>query len=91
MIHGRVQGVGFRAFVEHEAGRCGIEGWVRNRRDGAVEAVFKGAPAVVEDMIDACRRGPMGARVDALHQREGADEDFKLRHSGEMFSVLPTG
>ena len=43
IVHGRVQGVGFRAFVEHEALRRGLEGWVRNRRDGSVEAVFAGS------------------------------------------------
>ena len=42
IVHGRVQGVGFRAFVEHEALQRGVEGWVRNRRDGSVEAVFAG-------------------------------------------------
>ena len=90
VVHGRVQGVGFRAFVEHEALKRGIEGWVRNRRDGGVEAVFMGEDTVVADMIEACRRGPFGARVDVLHQREGTDEDLKPRAPGDLFSVLPT-
>ena len=90
LVYGRVQGVGFRAFVEHEAEKRGLEGWTRNRRDGSVEAVFKGEPSVVAEMVEACRRGPMGARVDALDQREGTDEDLKLRQSGDIFSVLPT-
>ncbi|HWC92003.1 MAG TPA: acylphosphatase, partial [Pseudolabrys sp.] len=52
-IRGRVQGVGFRAFVEHEALKRGVAGWVRNRRDGSVEAVFSGAPEAVAAAIEA--------------------------------------
>jgi acylphosphatase len=89
MIHGRVQGVGFRAFVAHEAYARRLEGWVRNRRDGSVEALFLGDAAIVEDMIEVCRRGPLGSRVDALHRREGGEDDLKLRAPGELFSVLP--
>jgi acylphosphatase len=90
MVRGRVQGVGFRAFVEYEAVSRGLEGWVRNRCDGSVEAVFKGEEAVVADAIEACQRGPFAARVDALDQREGDASDFRLRRAGELFSVLPT-
>jgi acylphosphatase len=88
IVHGRVQGVGFRAFVEGEALARGLEGWVRNRRDGSVEAVFMGEAATVAAMIEACRRGPFGARVDVLHQREGTAHELKLRRPGEVFSVL---
>ena len=90
IVHGRVQGVGFRAFVEIEALRRGIEGWVRNRRDGSVEAVFAGEGDVVAAMIEACQRGPLGARVDVQHQRDSDGDDLKLRRPGELFSVLPT-
>jgi acylphosphatase len=90
IVHGRVQGVGYRAFVEYEALMRGVEGWVRNRRDGTVEAVLMGEEAVVRDMIEACRRGPFAARVDALDQREGTDADLMLRRPGEVFSVLAT-
>jgi acylphosphatase len=89
-IRGRVQGVGFRAWTEHEARRRALEGWARNRRDGSVEAVFMGDAAAVGAAIEACRRGPLGARVDVLHEREGSDEDIKLRAAGDRFSVLPT-
>jgi acylphosphatase len=89
-MRGRVQGVGYRAFVEHGALKRGIEGWVRNCRDGSVEAVFRGSEIAVADMIEACRRGPFGARVDALDQREGSAADLELRRPGELFSVLPT-
>ena len=57
IFRGRVQGVGFRAFVEDEAARIGVEGWVRNRRDGTVEAVFAGDPKVIDEMTAACRKG----------------------------------
>jgi acylphosphatase len=90
IVHGRVQGVGFRAFVEIEALRRGIEGWVRNRHDGSVEAVFSGDEIVVAEMIEACRQGPFAARVDVLHQRDSDGDDLKLRRAGELFSVLPT-
>jgi acylphosphatase len=89
-IRGRVQRVGYRAWAEHTALQRGLEGWVRNRPDGSVEAVFAGPTAVVEGMIEACRRGPPGAQVDALDQREGGLQDVALRRRGEMFSVLPT-
>ena len=62
-IHGRVQGVGYRAWVEHQARLAKLEGWVRNRRDGSVEALFAGAAAKVDDMITACHRGPDAAEV----------------------------
>jgi acylphosphatase len=88
IVHGRVQGIGYRAFVEHEALQRGIEGWVRNRRDGGVEAVLAGDADAVAAMIEACRRGPMGARVDTLDQRAGTEDDFKLRAPGDLFSVL---
>jgi len=90
IVHGRVQGVGFRAFVEIEALRRGIEGWVRNRHDGSVEAVFAGEAGAVAAMIEACQRGPLGARVDVQHQRDSDGDDLKLRRAGELFSVLPT-
>jgi len=91
IVHGRVQGVGFRAFVEVEALTRGIEGWVRNRNDGSVEAVFAGEADAVAAMVEACQRGPsFGARVDVLHQRDSDGDVLKLRRAGELFSVLPT-
>lgn len=90
VVHGRVQGVGYRAFVQREAGRHCLEGWVRNCRDGTVEALFKGEADVIDDMIAACRRGPFSARVDAIDQRAGSDADLRVRVPGEEFSVLPT-
>lgn len=88
-IRGRVQGVGYRAWTADEARRRGLEGWVRNRRDGSVEAVFSGADDAVADMLAACRRGPALARVDAVGESPFEDA-LSLRRAGEAFSVLET-
>jgi len=89
VVRGRVQGVYFRAFVEREALKAGIEGWVRNRRDGSVEALFAGPTEKVQAIMAACRRGPSAARVDALDERAATEAEFALRLPGDMFSVLP--
>ena len=89
-IRGRVQGVGYRAWVEHQARGRGLEGWVRNRRDGSVEALFAGAADVVAEMVASCRRGPSSARVDAVAEETASPDALGLRHAGEGFSVLPT-
>jgi acylphosphatase len=89
-IRGRVQGVGYRAWVEYEATRRDLEGWVRNRRDGSVEALFAGAEEVVSAMIESCRRGPSSARVEAVREEAATSDALKLRRAGERFSVLPT-
>ena len=65
-IEGRVQGVGYRDWLMREARRHGVRGWVRNRRDGSVEAQFAGPADKVDDMVAACRRGPPHARVDGI-------------------------
>ena len=64
IVRGRVQGVGFRAWVEMEATARGLSGWVRNRRDGTVEAVIAGEAAAVDAMLRALREGPPAARVE---------------------------
>ena len=89
-ISGRVQGVGYRAFVDYEARSRDLEGWVRNRRDGSVEAVFAGPAGPVMAMIAACRRGPSSARVQALRDDAASPDMLNLREPGERFSVLPT-
>ncbi len=89
VVRGRVQGVGFRAFVEDEAHRLRLQGWVRNRRDASVEAVFAGSPATIDEMIRVCRMGPPAARVDALDVREATAEELALRRNSG-FDVLPT-
>ena len=89
-IRGRVQGVGYRAWVENRARAHGLEGWVRNRRDGSVEALLAGPAEVVADLITRCRRGPSTARVDAVAEEPVNAEALNLRRAGERFSVLPT-
>ena len=65
-VHGRVQGVFFRADTRDRAVSLGLAGWVRNAADGSVEAVFEGDGRRVESMVEWCRRGPSGARVDEV-------------------------
>jgi acylphosphatase len=89
-IRGWVQGVGYRAWVEHQAGARGLEGWVRNRRDGSVEALFAGPADIVADMVTSCRQGPSPAEVDAVNEAPASSDALNLRRPGERFSVLPT-
>jgi len=88
LIRGRVQGVGYRAWTEVSALEHGLEGWVRNRRDGSVEAVFGGSDNEVAAMIADCRRGPPGAWVETIDQREATPEEVASRRGDELFSVL---
>ncbi|QOG20673.1 MULTISPECIES: acylphosphatase [Bradyrhizobium] len=90
MIRGRVQGVGYRAWVEYQATASGLDGWVRNRRDGSVEALFAGTPKHVADMVALCRHGPPSARVDSVTSETASADELNLRGAGEKFSVLPT-
>ncbi len=81
-IEGRVQGVGYRAFVERNAGALGLDGWVRNRRDGGVEAVVSGSPAAVDELIARCHAGPPASRVDRIEmlaEDEAAAPGFVVR------------
>jgi acylphosphatase len=89
-VRGRVQGVGYRAWVDHQAQAYGLEGWVRNRRDGSVEAVFSGQAEVVTKMVALCRRGPSSARVETVTDEPVGSDALNLRRPGEGFSVLPT-
>ena len=78
-IRGRAQGVGYRYFVERETQSRDLEGWVRNRRDGSVEAVFSGPAEAVTAVIAACRRGPSSAWVQALRDDAGNPDLLNLR------------
>jgi acylphosphatase len=89
-ISGMVQGVGYRAWFAHIAVAQGLEGWVRNRRDGSVEGVLAGREAVVAEMIARCRRGPSAARVDEVIAEEATADMLNLRYEGEQFSILST-
>jgi acylphosphatase len=88
VIRGRVQGVGFRAFVLTHAGARGLQGWVRNLDDGSVEAMFSGSGPAIDSMIAVCREGPPGASVDVIEERAANVEDIDRARGG--FSVLPT-
>jgi acylphosphatase len=81
-VEGRVQGVAFRDWMRTEAQALGLAGWVRNRRDGSVEAVISGDPAVVEAMLTRCRQGPPAARVSnlaILAEDDATCADFEIR------------
>jgi len=90
VVRGRVHGVGFRAFVEEEATARALAGFVRNRRDGSVEAVFAGPADIVEAMVAACRRGPPAAWVDAVEVYEADDNAFGIAGRSTRFLVLAT-
>ncbi len=83
-IHGRVQGVGYRAWLEDEALAHGLRGWVRNRRDGSVEALLIGENDAVEAVIAACARGPRPAQVRAIERQPDVDD------GSSGFAALPT-
>lgn len=72
-ISGRVQGVWYRGWTVADANRRGLDGWVRNRRDGTVEAVFAGDAAAVEAMLTACRQGPPAAQVTGVEATDTPD------------------
>ena len=74
VAHGRVQGVFFRDSTRRRAEAAGVAGWVSNRPDGAVEAVFEGEPAQVEALVEFCRRGPGRAEVERLEESEEQPE-----------------
>ncbi|MBA3263278.1 MAG: acylphosphatase [Thermoleophilaceae bacterium] len=77
VVRGRVQGVFFRDSTRREAVRREVAGWVCNRADGAVEAVFEGAPAAVEALMEFCSRGPRGAEVDDATASEEEPEGLR--------------
>ena len=90
VVHGRVQGVGFRDWTRRVASQRGIEGWVRNLKDGTVEAVFAGPRDGVSGMIGASRTGPASARVERIDELDAAESDLELRRPNEGFSLLAT-
>lgn len=82
IISGRVQGVGYRKWTAAQAQRLGLSGWVRNRADKTVEAVLCGNAQAIEAMIEACRSGPMLARVDNITVSESNEQ-----HAGAFIVV----
>jgi|SRR5271165_3047910 len=83
-IEGRVHGVGYRAWTERTALALGLRGWVRNRRDGSVEAVFAGSTACIDEMVRLCHQGPRSAAVQSVTVVEEVHDD------AVGFAVLPT-
>ena len=84
-IEGRVQGIGYRAWVAARAKEAGVEGWVRNRRDGAVEAAFEGEGALIDGLVERCCQGPRTAAVAGIEDL--ADDGAAL---GPGFDVRST-
>ena len=82
-ITGRVQGVGFRMYMERKAYELGVTGWVRNRRDGTVEAMVQGTPEAVDAIVAWAKRGPRSAVVSEVRVTEGSGEYAE-------FATLPT-
>lgn len=76
VVHGRVQGVFFRDTTRRRAAERGVAGWVRNRPDGTVEAIFEGPREPVDAMVDFCRQGPRGAAVERLELSEERPEEL---------------
>jgi acylphosphatase len=76
-IEGRVQGVGYRWWVVETATALGLEGWVRNRRDGSVETLAIGHPTAIDALAEACRQGPSHALVRTV-ERASADDDGSI-------------
>lgn len=85
IVSGRVQGIFFRSETKHKAKKHGVKGWVRNLRDGRVEAVFEGTEKAVKELIEFCKRGSHGARVTYVEVKwesyAGEFKDFQIRYS----------
>lgn len=89
VVSGVVQGVAFRYYTRARARQAGVTGWVRNLPDGRVEALIEGSPALVQDVIAWCRKGPPASRVDQVKVFEepatGEFSDFDVSHIGGYF------
>lgn len=83
VVSGRVQGVGYRAWMAERAAELGLDGWVRNRADGSLEALVAGDTAAVEELLRLCRRGPRLASVASI------DEDLAEPPQRPGFHILP--
>ena len=88
-IRGRVQGVGYRDWTRYVARDRHVEGWVRNRQDGSVEAVFAGSHEAVAGMLAACHRGPPNSVIESIEEREASAAELELR-GDKSFAILKT-
>jgi acylphosphatase len=75
MVHGDVHRVGFRAWTKHKADHFGVTGWVKNNVDGTVEAVFEGMDWKIDEILDACKRGPPASYVEKLDVKDEPVKD----------------
>ena len=76
LVYGKVQRVFFRKFVRDNALRLGLRGYVRNLNDGSVEVVFEGDEKQIKEMIELCKKGPLGSRVDRVLVEEFSEDGF---------------
>ena len=91
VVSGHVQGVGYRWFVNRQAARLGVVGWVANESDGSVRVVAEGPRPVLDELLEELRRGPSGARVESVEVEQriaatGSFSRFEIRsrgHSGD--------
>ena len=88
-VSGRVQGVGFRAYVAHGAARLGLAGWTRNRGYDQVETVATGGETALAEFVALVRRGPPSARVDRFELKDADEADLALAED-DGFVVLPS-
>jgi acylphosphatase len=86
VVTGRVQGVGFRAYLAHAAARLELDGWTRNSGENRVETLVSGGAVALEDFVQIARRGPPGARVDSCVEEEVAEAQLE----GRGFRVAPS-
>lgn len=89
IITGTVQGIGYRESMRREAEQLGVNGWVRNRRDGTVEALIDGNPDAVRQLIAWAHNGPRGARISGV-KVTGADEDMTTGELPAGFEIRAT-
>jgi acylphosphatase len=89
VVRGGVQGVGFRAWLQHQAELHAVEGWVRNRRDGSVEALLSGSADAIALMLKAVRQGPRGSQVESVEEGPPGSEDL-AEAKGGGFAQLPS-
>jgi acylphosphatase len=78
VVHGHVQGVFFRDTCRRQAEARGVAGWIANRPDGAVEAVFEGKPEDVDALVEFCRNGPRGAEVHSVDETSEEPEGLSV-------------
>jgi acylphosphatase len=89
-VHGFVQGVGYRAWLQRRALSRGLRGWTRNRNDGSVEAVLIGPADKVDEALELMRSGPPGSRVDQVEARPAEPGEIALAAADDDFAILPT-